>query len=211
MGNIGGWKIEPILAFFYHRFLCSLHSVKKETKHVFWILVWILKFYWVLGMPIYGAYCSDCGRSTAFHHIIAYKNIIKSIALHQHNTAQHHYYNIDVCSVCICIWHCMYISTKQECSICFGLASLGKPKNPFETLNVICLFLLKRGFDQPPKLPHTVLWGSFVTFQTQYNSVHTPSMIWILFVDTMSGIAIARLAEERKAWRKDHPFVSTTV
>lgn len=23
----------------------------------------------------------------------------------------------------------------------------------------------------------------------------------------MSGIAIARLAEERKAWRKDHPFV----
>lgn len=25
----------------------------------------------------------------------------------------------------------------------------------------------------------------------------------------MSGIAIARLAEERKAWRKDHPFVST--
>ena len=26
----------------------------------------------------------------------------------------------------------------------------------------------------------------------------------------MSGIAIARLAEERKAWRKDHPFVSKT-
>lgn len=25
----------------------------------------------------------------------------------------------------------------------------------------------------------------------------------------MSGIASARLAEERKAWRKDHPFVST--
>lgn len=24
----------------------------------------------------------------------------------------------------------------------------------------------------------------------------------------MSGIAAARLAEERKAWRKDHPFVS---
>jgi len=24
----------------------------------------------------------------------------------------------------------------------------------------------------------------------------------------MSGIAIARLAEERKAWRKEHPFVS---
>jgi hypothetical protein len=24
----------------------------------------------------------------------------------------------------------------------------------------------------------------------------------------MSGIAIARLSEERKAWRKDHPFVS---
>lgn len=24
----------------------------------------------------------------------------------------------------------------------------------------------------------------------------------------MSGIASARLAEERKAWRKDHPFVS---
>ena len=24
----------------------------------------------------------------------------------------------------------------------------------------------------------------------------------------MSGIAIARLGEERKAWRKDHPFVS---
>lgn len=24
----------------------------------------------------------------------------------------------------------------------------------------------------------------------------------------MSGIAVARLGEERKAWRKDHPFVS---
>jgi hypothetical protein len=24
----------------------------------------------------------------------------------------------------------------------------------------------------------------------------------------MSGIAIGRLSEERKAWRKDHPFVS---
>ena len=24
----------------------------------------------------------------------------------------------------------------------------------------------------------------------------------------MSGIALGRLAEERKAWRKDHPFVS---
>lgn len=24
----------------------------------------------------------------------------------------------------------------------------------------------------------------------------------------MAGIAIARLSEERKAWRKDHPFVS---
>lgn len=28
------------------------------------------------------------------------------------------------------------------------------------------------------------------------------------FVVKMSGIAVARLAEERKAWRKDHPFVS---
>lgn len=27
----------------------------------------------------------------------------------------------------------------------------------------------------------------------------------------MSGIALSRLAQERKAWRKDHPFVSTTV
>lgn len=25
----------------------------------------------------------------------------------------------------------------------------------------------------------------------------------------MSGIALSRLAQERKAWRKDHPFVST--
>ena len=25
----------------------------------------------------------------------------------------------------------------------------------------------------------------------------------------MSGIAIGRLSEERKAWRKDHPFVCT--
>lgn len=24
----------------------------------------------------------------------------------------------------------------------------------------------------------------------------------------MSGIAVARLSEERKGWRKDHPFVS---
>lgn len=29
-----------------------------------------------------------------------------------------------------------------------------------------------------------------------------------LYSIVMSGIAIARLAEERKAWRKDHPFVS---
>lgn len=27
----------------------------------------------------------------------------------------------------------------------------------------------------------------------------------------MSGIAVGRLSEERKAWRKDHPFVSTIV
>ena len=27
----------------------------------------------------------------------------------------------------------------------------------------------------------------------------------------MSGIAVGRLNEERKAWRKDHPFVSTSV
>lgn len=26
----------------------------------------------------------------------------------------------------------------------------------------------------------------------------------------MSGIALSRLAQERKAWRKDHPFVSST-
>jgi len=26
----------------------------------------------------------------------------------------------------------------------------------------------------------------------------------------MSGIALSRLAQERKAWRKDHPFVSNT-
>lgn len=25
----------------------------------------------------------------------------------------------------------------------------------------------------------------------------------------MSGIAVGRLGEERKAWRKDHPFVSS--
>lgn len=27
----------------------------------------------------------------------------------------------------------------------------------------------------------------------------------------MSGIAVARLGEERKAWRKDHPFVSISL
>ena len=27
----------------------------------------------------------------------------------------------------------------------------------------------------------------------------------------MSGIAIGRLTEERKAWRKDHPFVSKII
>lgn len=27
----------------------------------------------------------------------------------------------------------------------------------------------------------------------------------------MSGIAVARLGEERKAWRKDHPFVSEII
>ena len=26
------------------------------------------------------------------------------------------------------------------------------------------------------------------------------------YLDTMSGIAQARLSEERKCWRKDHPF-----
>ena len=29
----------------------------------------------------------------------------------------------------------------------------------------------------------------------------------VLSVEKMSGIALGRLAEERKAWRKDHPFV----
>lgn len=28
---------------------------------------------------------------------------------------------------------------------------------------------------------------------------------------TMSGIALSRLAQERKAWRKDHPFVRTAL
>jgi len=27
----------------------------------------------------------------------------------------------------------------------------------------------------------------------------------------MSGIALARLSEERKEWRKNHPFVSTNM
>lgn len=27
----------------------------------------------------------------------------------------------------------------------------------------------------------------------------------------MSGIALSRLAQERKAWRKDHPFVSSVL
>lgn len=27
----------------------------------------------------------------------------------------------------------------------------------------------------------------------------------------MSGIAVARLSEERKTWRKDHPFVSRII
>ena len=27
----------------------------------------------------------------------------------------------------------------------------------------------------------------------------------------MSGIALGRLAEERKAWRKEHPFVSCAI
>lgn len=27
----------------------------------------------------------------------------------------------------------------------------------------------------------------------------------------MSGIALSRLAQERKAWRKDHPFVSNIL
>lgn len=27
----------------------------------------------------------------------------------------------------------------------------------------------------------------------------------------MSGIALSRLAQERKAWRKDHPFVSMST
>jgi hypothetical protein len=29
--------------------------------------------------------------------------------------------------------------------------------------------------------------------------------------DDMSGIALQRLTEERKAWRKDHPFVSLVL
>lgn len=29
-------------------------------------------------------------------------------------------------------------------------------------------------------------------------------------LQNMSGIALSRLTQERKAWRKDHPFVSAT-
>jgi len=31
---------------------------------------------------------------------------------------------------------------------------------------------------------------------------------YIIIFRKMSGIAITRLSEERKGWRKDHPFVS---
>ena len=33
-------------------------------------------------------------------------------------------------------------------------------------------------------------------------------LMWVFFSENtkMSGIAQARLSEERKAWRKDHPF-----
>ena len=32
-----------------------------------------------------------------------------------------------------------------------------------------------------------------------------------IVTDSMSGIALGRLTEERKAWRKDHPFVSIVM
>ena len=44
---------------------------------------------------------------------------------------------------------------------------------------------------------------------TEYRSVHIirwSGNLIDLFCTEMSGIAQARLSEERKAWRKDHPF-----
>lgn len=32
-----------------------------------------------------------------------------------------------------------------------------------------------------------------------------------IFYRKMSGIALTRLSEERKGWRKDHPFVSSNM
>lgn len=43
-----------------------------------------------------------------------------------------------------------------------------------------------------------------LTFPIHNLNFVSPSLLFI----EMSGIAVARLGEERKAWRKDHPFVS---
>ena len=54
--------------------------------------------------------------------------------------------------------------------------------------------------------------GEFL-FVCDRSIIHIPcSSSWLPYTcryrNEMSGIALGRLAEERKAWRKDHPFVS---
>lgn len=51
------------------------------------------------------------------------------------------------------------------------------------------------------------LASSYPLFSFQLSVVSVSFDTQLSLEPKMSGIAIARLAEERKAWRKDHPFV----
>lgn len=58
----------------------------------------------------------------------------------------------------------------------------------------------------------TVAISINVLFELSTHMINTLYLILYIFVSIfseMSGIALTRLTEERKGWRKDHPFVST--
>jgi len=44
-----------------------------------------------------------------------------------------------------------------------------------------------------------------------YLNLYELSSNYIIFYRKMSGIAVSRLLEERKAWRKNPPFVSINM
>lgn len=63
-----------------------------------------------------------------------------------------------------------------------------------------CNELSRRWPPQPWGLVKSALWGTASCRFLSFFGCRSPGI--------MSGIALSRLAQERKAWRKDHPFVS---